>query len=248
MGALDSGPDDASPDGERFLHAVQVMQEATNTSMEAVLSGADSVSADDADEVVRGCKLLRDLGERHHNLTAGPLQAERQVWVAVPAREQAALVQALYVDGAHPHQQRERALVKPPGIGLYTSTQPVDCEPPWLMYLRLYYGSDIHPLPWGVYVCEPVADVRAYEVATAGDWVELHRRYPESTPSGIVPDWSTFSREFTCVHICLQAVVALQGMRLRLPGGVSAPAFYDIETTFWVSSQVIKVQLTSLIR
>lgn len=48
------------------------------------------------------------------------------------------------------------------------------------------------------------------------------------------PDWTNIAREYDAVHITLPAIAAAQGFHLETPKGVIPPAFWDVETTFWL--------------
>jgi hypothetical protein len=50
----------------------------------------------------------------------------------------------------------------------------------------------------------------------------------------VYPDWASVAREFDAVHITLPAIAGSQGFHFETPKGVIPPAFWDVETTFWL--------------
>ena len=50
----------------------------------------------------------------------------------------------------------------------------------------------------------------------------------------VYPDWDAIAADFDAVHLCLAGVVAIQGFSFRSAYGLTAPGYWDVETTHWL--------------
>jgi hypothetical protein len=62
------------------------------------------------------------------------------------------------------------------------------------------------------------------------------------------PDWSAVSRDVDAVHVTLPAIVAAQGFGLRTARGITAPAFWDVESTLWLRWRFASARLLETTR
>lgn len=186
---------------------------------------AAAVDPDEADNLVAACGLLAALGNTHSSLVAGPLDAGAQQWVGT-ARHTA----------PSPAEVRPVSSVldpKPFAMGLHTSTAGPDGRSSWRVYLEAYRGSDLHPLPWTGWRLPVHLGARVREIPNARAWADFVAGYAVVGPDGMVPDWAAAAADHDGVHVTATAVVATQGIRLRVPGGTTAPTWWDVESTFW---------------
>lgn len=131
----------------------------------------------------------------------------------------------------------QRAAVKPTGVGLYTSTACATGFSMWSAFLGTG-GSQVRPLQrytWDLALDEPVA---VAEITSATSWAEFVFTYARRSEGLVYPDWVAVSRSFDAVHITLPTIAAAQGFALTTADGTIAPAFWDVETTFWVTWRV----------
>src|SRR3954470_14038460 len=122
-----------------LAHFVQVLSSVTDA--DPFGERAEPIAAALADDGVAGSRLLARLHERAPELTAGPLDRERQFWVAtgrtVVAAPDESLVQPVSADAAS----------KPRDFGLFTSTGALGSLGMWGCYLELHRHSTLFPGP-----------------------------------------------------------------------------------------------------
>ncbi len=112
----------------------------------------------------------------------------------------------------------------------------------WREYLEEYQVSTLYPLPWHVWEMKVAGDdLNVAEIVSASTWVEFveaHALVVETHPLAgddlVYPDWEKIAREFDAVHITVPTIVAAQGFYFHSQHGLIAPAFWDVETTFWL--------------
>jgi hypothetical protein len=76
---------------------------------------------------------------------------------------------------------------------------------------------------------------RVLEIGSATDWVRMLDEYGYEQAGRAYPDWHRIAADHDAVHLTLPAVAAAQGFGLRTVHGVSAPAYWDVEQTFWLA-------------
>jgi len=76
--------------------------------------------------------------------------------------------------------------------------------------------------------------VAVAEIASATVWAEFVCAHPRAQHGLVYPNWCKIAREFDAVHITLPAIVAAQGFFVRTSLGPIPPAFWDVESTFWL--------------
>ncbi len=114
----------------------------------------------------------------------------------------------------------------------------------WREYLRLNWGSTLHPLPWHTWRVEPRSDIVVHEIAGAAQWVDLALAHPLRKDQLIYPDWRSVARECDAVHMTLRAITATQGLYFPTRRGIVAAPYWDVESTFWLRWCFDSVELT----
>lgn len=123
--------------------------------------------------------------------------------------------------------------VKPFDLGLYTSTATFAGYSMW----RVLVGPDdsmLYPRPWYTWELELDRDVKVAEILSATEWVEFVCARARISGGLVYPDWARIAREVDGIHVTLPVIAAAQGFHFNTAHGVIPPAFWDVETTFWV--------------
>jgi hypothetical protein len=219
---------------------VAVMSRWTDARVEMEAGAGAAIEPSAADELTRGSRLLADIRRHHPTLTTGPMDSNMQQWTPIgrPAYTGEPPGETSFVAP----QANQRAAVKPTGVGLYTSTACSGGVSMWRALLGPG-GSAARPLPrytWHLTLAEPLA---VAEIASATQWAEFVSAHARHVGGAIYPDWVAISRSFDAVHITLPAIAAAQGFALTTADGTIAPAFWDVETTFWVTWRVSSAEM-----
>jgi hypothetical protein len=185
----------------------------------------------EADAETGQSSLLRALREAEPSLTVGPLDCTRQQWIAT-ARHASEATAAPEEGNFMSPTEAATFTVTPWRGGLYTSTASSTGVSTWRYYLDAYRGSMLFPLPWQTWKLPAAGRVR--EIVGAGDWVSFVGRYPRVHEGLVYPDWEAAARDFDGLHMSLQGVVAVQGFTFQLGPYVTAPGYWDAETTYWL--------------
>lgn len=227
-------PIDADP---RVLHFIIVMQTYTDTMMHSECGGRAVIGAKDADEIVACCDLLGEIGLEEPALGTGAVMP-RQHWIGTARHS--------FREGQAPKPTMERFAdarqssaeiysTKPFGVGLYSSSARRRGRSMWRNYLDLFYGSDLYPLPWVTWELHCAKDgVPILDIASADDWVAFVMAYAKPCSELLYPDWRRVAEDFKGVHMTLGAIVATQGFYFETEQGLTAPAFWDVESTLWL--------------
>jgi hypothetical protein len=211
--------------------------------IEETVGKALTIDARDADEVVRGSRLIADLARIDPPLVTGPLSKKRQIWIGSgrsgknsPLREQHFVSAASVI--VEPSS-------KPFGIGLFTSTSGFESHGMWYLHLDNFRGSSLNPLPWHIWQVTPSADAAVLEIASARDWVGFVENRAIVSGGFMCPNWAATAERFDAVHLTISAVAAIQGLTFIAPSGLTRPAFWDVESTLWLNWQFQDVQRIS---
>ncbi|WP_171166157.1 hypothetical protein [Streptomyces sp. I05A-00742] len=236
---LDAVADPTAGADAGLRHFTSVMTGWTEPETTALAGGPAVLApseAAEADEMADSCLLLGRLARDQECLVRGPLDRTRQHWIGtgphelVPHRRSALDRERFVPPGGDPGQPPS---TKPFHLGLYTSTARRDGPCMWRMYLDL--GSSLHPRPWQTWelsVTDPTAEVLG--IGGAVDWAAFLGRYPLVRGDDVYPDWTKAARDFAGVHMTLRAIVAAQGFRIPVAGGLAAAPFWDIESVLWL--------------
>lgn len=229
----------------RLLRFLSVMAAHTEPRIQAEAGHPAVLTAARADAIVAGCRLIESIATDYPELVTGPLPRDRQHWIGTGSQGGSAqLGRTRFVVAA------EADLVspstKPFGLGLYSSTVAANGRSMWRTYLDLFRGSTLHPLPWQTWLVEPSSTANVLEVTSADDWVAFLARYPRTENRLVYPDWRAAADEIEAVHLTLAAVVATQGFSFPTVHGLTAPAYWDLESTLWLRWCFIRVALVGV--
>jgi hypothetical protein len=220
-----------------IAHFIRTMQAAVAPGVVPDGRQWPQASPADADRSVQSCRLLQRLAVRSPTVVAGPVDREGQVWVAsggpahLPPRSPS-LDRLRFVEGGA--AAANGASTKPFGLGLYTSTVLPGCFGMWWALLELNRGSTLTPLPWSAWSVRASPAARIFEVVSAADWARLVATYALKRDNLLYPDWARIAAEWDGVHMTLRAIVATQGIWLRVDEDLAAAPFWDVESTLWL--------------
>jgi hypothetical protein len=219
----------------RLLHFILVMTSYTNTTFAAGTGGQPVLSPADADELAGTCRLLADIAQGGASLVDGPLDGTRQQWIgtgrqtaspaSVPTPARTQLIEA---------DETNAASTKPFDLGLYTSTAAPDGRSMWRTYLDSTRGSTLHPLPWYTWNLKARDDTKIGEITSACAWVDFVDTYPHPHAGKVYPDWRNVAQDLDGVHLTLRAILAIQGFSFPTSHGLTAPTYWDVESTLWL--------------
>jgi hypothetical protein len=196
----------------------------------------EAASSEDADRLVDGCALVARLAAAIPAAVVGPFDPGAQYWIGTGKPR------GVSTPGLHLDRQRFVAVteaadvsgnVKPFSVGLFTSTAVGGTYGMWHTYLETSQSS-LFPRPWQVWAVHPKLGARVCEITTADQWVQFVAGHPAERNGLIYPDWRAAAQRFDAVHMTVRAIVAVQGIPLRSAAGVTAPAYWDVESTFWL--------------
>lgn len=210
-------------------HFVNVMSSYTPGVMGP---GATSYVVSDpavVDEIVAGSRLLASIRELEPGLVDRPLQEDRQHWIATGTDHPIRPSKVQFV-----MPSTERPDVKPMSCGFYTSTAMSAGYSMWRAYIGLD-SSSLYPPRWYTWKMGiATTDIQIAEITCASDWVGLVATYGLIRGDSIYPDWAGIARVCHAVHFTLPAIAAAQGFCFHARGRLIPPAFWDVETTFWL--------------
>jgi hypothetical protein len=228
-----------------LAHFANVMSRYTDTFMDAETGKGSMIDPILADEMTTHCSLVSRIGELEPSLIRFAARPDRQHWTRTarhilgpgetPAPHESSFVTTCRARG-YGHS------VKPLDRGLYTSTATSAGCSMWRALLGPN-GSMLYPRPW--FSWEMVVDqcVRVAEITSATKWVDFVCSYASSYNGVVYPEWVKIAQEFDAVHIAVPAIVAGQGFHFGTSLGVIPPAFWDVETTFWLRWRFAEVHL-----
>jgi len=216
---------------------VEVLSEVTNPGKAFDVRQIPCASPRDADDLFAGCRLLRRLVAAAPEVVCGPLQPERQFWVATrkPRWEPPGACEprrSSFVPVA-PEAAIELS-TKPFGHGLFTSTGVLGTVGMWRLYLELYRDASPLRLPWHTWLIGAKPNSAVKEVTTAAEWVEFVRSYPQPAGSLLFPNWRAIAADYDAVHMTIRAIGATQGIGFPTEDGIVAAPYWDVESTFWL--------------
>jgi hypothetical protein len=249
---LDAGLIEAG-DPARFPHPADGLTSHFIDVMQLVVDDGSAparISPAQADALVRGCRLLMRSAEVMPQITHGPLDPRYQYWVATgkPAflPESIRTLDRSRFTAISDTARSPRA--KPSGAGLYTATGSARDHGMWRRYLEMNRGSSLHPLPWHTWQVHPCDDISVYELDSAAAWVGLVENHPIAHKGLVYPDWAAIAHEYDAVHVTLRAIAATQGMAFITEHGLSAAAYWDVESTLWLRWSFQSAQLIEAVK
>ncbi len=211
------------------------MSEVTDSSMHA--AGDPVLGPDIIDEIILESKALEQLARTDPEIVSGPLDATAQLWTST-GRQRAhsnsrMLAEFFRSISADPPDRRG---VNPSSGGLFTSTMGSEGYSSWQAYLELFSNSVLYPRPWHSWRLAIRNDASSIaEVASARDWFALCLANPLEQDGLIYPDWHRIASTYSAVHLTLRAIAGLQGFVVSDGEAFVAPAFWDVESTLWLT-------------
>jgi hypothetical protein len=230
----------------RLAHFVDVMSGWTDSVIEVEAGLLATINPETADALSSGSRLLAEIERFDPGLVSGPMDKAKQRWTPIGRSASS---------GKPPSRQRfvaphidQPAAIKPPDVGFYTSTAIASAggASMWRTHLGPG-GSMMYPLPRYTWELAIDKDARIAEIRGATDWVDFVCAHSRFSDGLIFPDWAGIAQSYDAVHLTLRAIAAAQGFSFDTPHGVIPPAFWDAETTFWLSWCVTWAQLVETI-
>ncbi len=222
---------------ERFVF---VMSGWTDALTEQRVGSKIAIDADTADLIVARSALLTELAAIDPHVAIGPLDRGSQYWTPTgPAA----------FTGEPPSHHRfvapgpqHPATVQPASFGFYTSTGGSDRPSMWrdLLGPGGSYAKPQGRYTWAVNVDQ---NARIAEIASAADWVEFVSAYPDDNGNVVLPNWTNAAKVLDGVHFTLPVIAAVQAFAVRLGDKVIPPAYWDVETTFWLNWRFSEIRL-----
>lgn len=213
------------------------MSAYTKTFMSMETGSRPQLDPRTADVLTADSRLLSDLSHREPGIVRGPLMTRRQHWTRTGRHLCSPHIAPSPSTEAHFAAPSSRFIngpeVKPSHGGLYTSTVTSCGYSMWRALLGPH-GSSLYPLPWYTWNLTVTRRITVVEIDSAACWVDFVSSYPHVSDGSVYPDWPRISKEFDGVHITLPLIAAAQGFSFHTSCGTIPPAFWDVETTFWL--------------
>ena len=215
----------------RLGHFVSIMSRWTEGLVELEVGPRETITPETADALAGRSRLVAEIERFDPSLVAGPMDRIRQHWTPIG--------RSAY-KGAPPSEKHfiapqadQRAAVKPPRFGLYTSTVSAAGVSMWSALLGLD-ESMMYRLSRYTWELEIDSDVTVAEIGSATAWVEFVCAHARISEGLVYPDWVSIAHEWDAIHVTLPAIAAAQGFHFSTSCGVMAPAFWDVESTVWL--------------
>jgi hypothetical protein len=220
-----------------IAYLVSVIDRVAGSDFAAGWVAFSPLTGTQADDIMQTSAILERLARNAPQLTIGPLRPDSQFWVATgrpafPERRHYELDAGAFVDagvrvkGVHS--------TKPSAFGIFTSTGICDEYGMWRIYLDMHENSPLYPRPWQTWKVEISSHANIREIASAQDWVHFVDEYSIVKESYCFPDWHRIAEDYDGVHVTLQAVAAVEGIPFHAQAGVIPPAYWGVESTFWL--------------
>lgn len=125
---------------------------------------------------------------------------------------------------------------QPWDFGLHTSSATKQFPGMWRRYLEKFSGNTLWRKPWYTWTMRPANTTRVFNIDIPDNWCDLIVRYPFRDESDLLwPDWKSVAREYDAVHFAPAAIFGIQGYRIDVGTGITAPVYIDVENTFWLN-------------
>jgi hypothetical protein len=204
-----------------------VLQKATPVSPVPADRFHDDPSA--ADQLVRTSVLLQRMAAANPSLAVGPIDRTNQYWLGT-ARHRL-LGRETFIDVS------TAAFVpsaKPFGVGLFTSTGGAGDFGMWHRLVWDTGDGSLFPAPYAVFRMVVDEAARVLEITSATDWCALVSDHHINYGGFAYPDWKAIAADYDGVHLSLLAIAAAQGVAFRVDGLTTGPAYWDVESSFWL--------------
>lgn len=220
-----------------IAYLISVIDRVAESNFAADWAALSPLAGTQADDIMHNSAILERLARNAPQLTVGPLRTDSQFWVATgrPAyleRRNYELDAAAFVDAAGKGKRVDST--KPFNFGIFTSTGICGEYGMWRIYLDMNENSTLHLRPWRTWAVEISGQAIIREISSAQDWVHFVDEYPIVKEGYCFPDWHRIAEDYDAVHVTLQAVAAVEGVPFSAQAGVIPPAYWGVESTFWL--------------
>jgi hypothetical protein len=224
----------------RVARFVRVMHWSAGPGSHLANAPTTAIEATAADSIVAGCELIGRLAEHFPSIARGPVDRSEQLRVENSRSPTSSELPAVHVDGNG--TVRGRVGTAPAGAQ-YSSTRYCGTWSPWRTYLELNRGSTLYPIPWHTWRIAVEDEARIAEIDCAASWVRLLGDHPHAVGGELVPDWGSIAEDYDGVHLSFAGVLPIQGRRFTTRHGVTAPVYWDVESTVWLRPVVTRADL-----
>src|SRR5439155_5098853 len=131
---------------------------------------------------------------------------------------------------------------KPP-TAIWTSSALAGQPSAWWPVLR--DGADAAPPegPQSIWRITPDPEARVFEIRVPEDWQWLCEAFPASIRNDLVlPDWEAAADLFDGIHLTVEGLIRVQGLRLETAQGAAMLDDWDAEATAWLRWSVVDVE------
>lgn len=220
-----------------IAYLISVIDRVAGSDFATDWAALSPLAGSQADDILRNSAILERIARTAPQLTAGPLRPGLQFWTATgrpafPEARNYELNARAFVDAAS--RGKTGHGTKPSGFGIFTSTGIYDRYGMWRIYLDMNENSPLYPRPWQTWRVEISRNATIREIASAQDWVHFVDEYSLVKESYCFPDWHRIAEDYDGVHVALQAVAAIEGIPFAAQAGVIPPAYWGVESTFWL--------------
>jgi hypothetical protein len=229
---------------EQLIRFIDNMARYTTSTMESLTGEQAILDAARADSLIAECRLFTEIATP---LTVGPIDLRHQQWIGSgtsflkpgedPASTESRTPSRSRFTTPYDRIDDKRkplpfTLSRPFGFGFYTSTiTELGCGM-WRTYLES--NSSLFSKPWYEWEIQPEPEAKVLEITCAREWTQLVTQYQRSGSGFIYPDWVAVSADFDAVHLTARGVAAVQGFCFPTSRGLTAPVYWDVESTLWL--------------
>jgi hypothetical protein len=161
---------------------------------------------------------------------SGTVFARPQVWIGPATAEP--------VDG-----MLARGLAGKPSTAIWTSSALAGQPSAWWPVMR--DGADGPPPdgPQSIWRITPHPDARVFEIRAPEDWQWLCEAFPGPLRDGLVlPDWEAAQERFDGIHLTVEGLIRVQGLRVETAHGPAMLDDWDAEATAWLHWSVVDLE------
>ncbi|HEY5013626.1 MAG TPA: hypothetical protein VIK61_13115 [Acidimicrobiia bacterium] len=135
-----------------------------------------------------------------------------------------------------------------PRTEIWTSSAVEGLPSAWWPYLER--GADgPMPGPRSIWRLTPGPDARVFEIRTPADWLFLCETFPGPVVDGwVVPGWDAAAEHFDAIHLTVEGLVRVQGVRIETTRGPAMLDNWDTESTAWLRWSIGAVERLGGIR
>jgi hypothetical protein len=98
-----------------------------------------------------------------------------------------------------------------------------------------------------VWDLEAHADASVLEITSARAWVAFVETFATVDARLVYPDWRSAATRFDGVHLTLAAIAAAQGFSFPTSVGLTAPTYWDVESTLWLRWAFGRTRLSQVV-